>query len=171
MEWVGEKAGDDWWVRREKPDVPKGASWRDRLLSGKLGRWLEIVRPNPRSFSIRCLLTAGRMLESSGDPDEIGVDNLRLNLKSVGIRDRANSKIFHKFEEIISSVSFSILWIILEKEFSKERKSGRLRSSKERNTCNCNFSASVRICSESRGLHFSTSWKVYIYIYIYIYSI
>lgn len=119
---------------------------------------------NPRSFSIRCLLTAGRMLESSGDPDEIGVDNLRLNLKSVGIRDRANSKIFHKFEEIISSVSFSILWIILEKEFSKERKSGRLRSSKERNTCNCNFSASVRICSESRGLHFSTSWKVYIYI-------
>lgn len=76
MEWVGEKAGDDWWVRREKPDVPKGASWRDRLLSGKLGRWLEIVRPNPRSFSIRCLLTAGRMLESTGDPDEIGVGNL-----------------------------------------------------------------------------------------------
>lgn len=97
MEWVGEKAGDDWWVRREKPDVPKGASWRDRLLSGKLGRWLEIVRPNPRSFSIRCLLTAGRMLESSGDPDEIGVDNLRLNLKSVGIRDRSE---FEDFSQI-----------------------------------------------------------------------
>lgn len=39
-----EKARDDWWVRREKPDVPKGASWWDRLLSGKLGRWLELVR-------------------------------------------------------------------------------------------------------------------------------
>ena len=63
---------------------------------------------NPRSFSIRCLLTAGRMLESTGDPDEIGVDNLRLNLKSVGIRDRANSKIFHKFEEIISLVLYFV---------------------------------------------------------------
>lgn len=48
------------------------------------------------------------MLESSGDPDEIGVDNLRLNLKSVGIRDRANSKIFHKFEEIISLVLYFV---------------------------------------------------------------
>lgn len=52
---------------------------------------------NPRSFSIRCLLTAGRMLESSGDPDEIGVDNLRLNLKSVGIRDRSE---FEDFSQI-----------------------------------------------------------------------
>lgn len=56
------------------------------------------------------------MLESTGDPDEIGVGNLRLNLKSVGIRDRANSKIFYKFEEIISPVSLSILWIIFERK-------------------------------------------------------
>ena len=46
-EWVGYggkgKARADCWVTREEPDVPEGASWRDRLLSGKLGRRLEPV--------------------------------------------------------------------------------------------------------------------------------
>lgn len=40
MEGEGGGRGDCW-VTRENPDVPKGASWRDRLLSGKLGRRLE----------------------------------------------------------------------------------------------------------------------------------
>lgn len=54
-----EKARDDWWVRREKPDVPKGASWWDRLLSGKLGRWLELVRSTLDHFPSVASLPVG----------------------------------------------------------------------------------------------------------------
>lgn len=52
------------------------------------------------------------------------------------------------------------------KRISKERKSNRLRSSKERNSCNCNFSTSVKdwLCVER--VHFSTTVEKYIYIYI-----
>lgn len=100
MEWVErvgeegerEKARDDWWVRREKPDVPKGASWWDRLLSGKLGRWLELVRSTLDHFPSVACWQQGKC-SNTGDPDEIGMGNLellvysaRLKLKFVGIR-------------------------------------------------------------------------------------
>lgn len=48
------------------------------------------------------------MLESTGDPDEIGVGNLGWTSNLLEFEIEANSKIFHKFEEIISLVLYFV---------------------------------------------------------------
>lgn len=72
-EWVGLKARGDCWVTREEPDVPEGASWRDRLLSGKLGRRLEPVPTLDHFPSLRRVspVSSGETLRThagGGDP-------------------------------------------------------------------------------------------------------